>query len=62
MKDSRKILQRKISHLESLMNDLEYSDCQVIHQTTYLMNEIDYLKAMLMQIDVEEYFSEEEES
>lgn len=62
MKDSRSKIKKKIDYLESLKNDLDDTECQVMHQMTFLMNEIDYLKAMLMQIDIEEYFSEEEVS
>jgi len=60
MKDSRGKIKKKIDYLESLKNDLDDTEYQVMHQMTFLMNEIDYLKAMLMQIDIEEYFSEEE--
>jgi len=54
-----KIIQ-KIKYLQSLVNDIEDSDSPVSHQMTYLMNEIDYQQALLLQIEVEECFSYEE--
>lgn len=60
MRDSKSNLIRKIKYLESLVNQIDDSESQVMHQMTFLMNEIDYMRAMLLQIEVEEYFSEEE--
>jgi hypothetical protein len=54
-----KIIQ-KIKYLQSLVSGIDDSDTPVSHQMTYLLNEIDYQQALLLQIEVEECFSDEE--
>jgi hypothetical protein len=61
--DSRKVLNRKIQYLESMLEDvLGDAECQVMHQTAYLMNQLDYLKSKLLAFEVEEVFAEEEDN
>jgi len=54
------LLNRKIQYMESMLEDvIEDSECQVMHQTSYLMNQLDYLKSKLLSIEIEEVFAEE---
>ena len=58
--DSKKVLNRKIQYLESILEDvIGDSECQVMHQTSYLMNQLDCLKSKLLAIEIEEVFAEE---
>jgi len=60
MTSSKNKIIQKINYLQSLVSGIEDSDSPVGHQMTYLLNEIDYQQALLLQIEVEECFSEEE--
>lgn len=60
MTTSKSKIIQKIKYLQSLVSGIDDSDTPVAHQMTYLLNEIDYQQALLLQIEVEECFSDEE--
>lgn len=53
-------LRNRIEYLEAMLESIVGdSEWQTIHQTSYLMNQIDLLKSQLIAIEVEEAFSQE---
>lgn len=58
--ETKNSLTRKITYLESMLEDIiGDAECPVMHQTSYLLNQIDYLKSKLLAIEIEEVFAEE---
>jgi hypothetical protein len=58
--ECKNTLKHKIEYLEAMLESIiGDSERQSIHQTSYLMNQIDLLKSRLIAIEVEEVFSQE---
>jgi hypothetical protein len=54
-------LTRKIKYLESMLEDIiGDAECPVKHQTSYFLNQIDYLKSRLIALEVDAVFNQKE--
>jgi len=59
--ETKNSLTRKITYLESMLEDIiGDAECPVMHQTSYLLNQIDYLKSKLIALEVDAVFNQEE--
>jgi hypothetical protein len=59
--ENKNSLTRKITYLESMLEDvIGDAECPVKHQTSYLLNQIDYLKSRLIALEVDAVFNQKE--
>jgi len=59
--ETKNSLTRKITYLESMLEDIiDDAESPVKHQTSYLLNQIDYLKSRLIALEVDAVFNQEE--